>query len=107
MVEDKDAIEIRGVRPPKSALSTVLNGAGNGLMIVGAPVAAINGAAFIFDKPLPTQFKKAGVFASVAGCLIGAYYGLKESKQLDDYRHALASEIKDLHAKVEGHLQTS
>lgn len=91
---------------PKSDASIVLGGAGNGLMLASIPwVAAEMYNDVIKNKPLSRPIKIGGVFVAVAGCALGAAYGIKEAKELNHYRQSLREELADLRDKTEQNAQ--
>lgn len=95
---------ILGVEPPHSKLSTVLNGVGNGAMI-GGGIFVVPEMAFRFFKPehqASHGYFRLGVVTGAIGVVVGAYYSLREAKQLDEYRTALAQRLNALYAAKDG-----
>lgn len=88
--------------PPaqQSQLTGILNGTGNGAM-VGLAVAY--GAQRLFKlatkKPTP-NFENINTFGSVAGAAIGSVFGLHETKQIEQYRTSLRTEVERLHQRM-------
>ena len=97
---DKDE-RIRALAPPQNTTSTILSGAGNGMMLGVIPFAGIELYSRIMLKKEPPQKALiASAFATVIGAAIGAVYGAKEAKQINAYRKAVRDEIADLQQQV-------
>ena len=94
---------------PTSHTSFVLNGMGNGAMLAATPFAAVEVLAKITKKPLLASHQKqlmiGGVFASVVGAAVGAWYGNREAKSLTTYQAAVSEEIRKLRADVDAQAQ--
>ena len=102
MDEETNTIAIRGVKPPRTRTGTIFNGIGNGLMIGSIPILGYELAQQIKQGDLKNPIFTAGLCFAGAGALIGAYFGMKEAEHLKDYRTALANDLNDLHAKIDG-----
>ena len=99
-----DTPAIRFVEKPASTFSTVMNGVFNGGTLGGAAF-VVPEVAISFFKPeakFSHNYFRGTVIATVLGASIGTYFSLKEAKQVNDYRAALAKDIETLHAQVDG-----
>ncbi len=88
--------------PPasQSRLTGILNGAGNGAMVgLAVPYAALKSYHYITKKPIP-NVETVTTFGSVLGAAIGAMFGIKESKQIENYRQSISTEVSTLHRRV-------
>ena len=87
---------------PKNTGSTVLSGAGNGLMLGSLPLLITEMYSEVVSPlNLSKTMKIAGGFVAVLGCAVGAVYGLKEARELNNYRAALRGELSDIQEKVD------
>ena len=102
MDEETNSISIRGVKPPRSKLSTIMNGLGNGAMIGGIPLLGYEISKQIKAGELKNPLFKTSLCILGAGALLGAYFGMKEAQHLGEYRAALANDLRDLRNKVDG-----
>jgi hypothetical protein len=101
MEEENSEITINGVAPPKSNFSTFFNSVTNYATALALPFIGAEVVREIGDKSKPNMLKKLSLAAGGAGCVVGAYYGVKEIRHLNDYRTALAGELDRLHRQVE------
>ena len=100
-LHSSDTPAIRLVEKPKSGWSGLLNGAGNGAMVGGIGLVAYSIKDHIsMGRANDKLFLLAAGAAGIATA-IGAVYGLKEAKQVNDYRNALATDIETLHAQID------
>jgi hypothetical protein len=87
----------------QSNFSTMLNGVGSGVMVAGAIPYAYR---FIRKSINPEfsmkHFDGTLAFSTVLGAFVGAVYSFNEVKHLNAYREALANDLRDLHAKIDG-----
>ena len=99
-----DTPAIRLVEKPQSTVSTIANGVFNGATIGGGAFIIPEVAIKFFkpEMPIPHNYFRATVIATVIGASIGTYFSLKEAKQVNDYRTALAKDIETLHAQIDG-----
>ena len=86
--------------PPQSKFSVVLNGIGNGMMLGAVPFVAMELYSQLSGKALSPNARKGSVFATIAGCALGAAYGIHEARSLEGYRQKLGQEITRLSNKV-------
>lgn len=88
--------------PPKDmAMSTLLNGIGNGITVGSIPLAVGSTLELLrITKPLSHDMKVAGAVMMMTGAAIGAYYGTREAKHLTEYQLALAQELTDLRTHI-------
>ena len=105
MDEETNSSAIRGVKPSRSKFSSIMNGLGNGAMIGGIPLLGYEFSKQIKAGELKNPLFKTSLAIAVSGCVIGAYFGLKEAEHLNDYHQALAADLKELHAKSDGKQQ--
>jgi hypothetical protein len=93
--------------PPKNTTSTILSGAGNGMMLGIIPFAAIElYSKIVLKKEPPRKALVASAFATVAGAVIGAVYGAKEAKEINRYRESVTREIAALRTQTEANQAT-
>lgn len=102
MAEDKQKATIRGVSPPRTTFSTVMNSVGNWTMVGTLPFVVSESVAHLQGKTLSPGFVKTNLALLAAGSVIGAVFGFQEARGLDSYREALVKDLDDLHAKVDG-----
>ena len=92
------------LQPPKeSRTSTVLNGIGNGLMVGGIPLAAIETYKFLKanNKPLPALVRGAAVASAVLGGVAGLVLGQNETHLQEQYRQKITDEVNHLRHEVD------
>lgn len=77
----------------------VLNGMGNGMMLGAVPFVAMESWGLFTDKQLTKGQRKGSIFATVAGCVLGTWYGMHEAKNLERYRNTIGSELESLRSK--------
>jgi len=77
-------------------------------MIGSIPLAGYEISKQIKAGELKNPLFKFGLGFAMAGVAIGAYYGAKEALRGNDYRVALAQDLRELHAKTDGkHMESS
>lgn len=88
---------------PDSTLATILNGLGNGAMIGGAPfvVPEVITKAFAPQHQFSQRYFQMTIASTGICALVGAFFSLKEAKQVNDYRAALARDIESLHQRLD------
>lgn len=91
--EKLDALKNK-LSPPPHTISTILNGAGNGGILVGVALFARN----MFKNK--TQ-DRAGMAILGAGTTLGAIYGLYEAKFTQKYRDNMSMELVKLRAEMD------
>jgi hypothetical protein len=101
-VTTPDTPAIRLVEKPQSKWMSLLNGAGNGAMVGGSLLVANNIFEHIKKPEGKSPFFLIATGATGICTAIGAMYGLREAKQVNDYRTALAKDIETLHAQIDG-----
>ncbi len=107
-MDDSEQKPKHDLTPPKSSnVSLVLNGAGNGMMLGALPFLGVELYGKITKKPVPEATEMVTLFATVAGCVVGAVFGMKEAKALSKYREELRGEIADLRAEADAAKQKS
>jgi hypothetical protein len=99
--EDK-TLTIRGVSPPRDTFTLVMNGVGNWTMIGTLPFIVGESLAALRGKPLSKAMIKGNLALLAGSSVVGAYFGLKEARELTSYRAALAQELAELHNKSAG-----
>jgi hypothetical protein len=97
---DKE-IESRLTPPRESALSTILNGAGNGAFLGAVPFLIYEGFAIFSKKPMPDKDKRIAFVAGTIGSTIGGIFGLSEARKTDKYRRTLRSEIIKINQRLD------
>lgn len=85
--------------PAQSHTSMVLNGMGNGMMLGAVPFVAMESWGAITGKQLTKGQRKGSIFATVAGCALGMWYGTHEARNLERYRFTIGSELESLRDK--------
>ncbi len=105
-VTNADTPAVRFVERPQSYWMSLFNGAGNGAMIGGSALVAHNIWKHTHDvktKGIPRDKVHIAATAVTGICTaIGAVYGIREAKQVNSFRAALANDIETLHAQVDG-----
>ena len=100
--ETIDAIKDEQIKPPgESHLSTVLNGAGNGLTLGAIPLLVAEIYSRRSGKELSGIIRKGGTLFTGISCALGTMYGVREAKSMSDYRNSVTDQIKELRDKVE------
>lgn len=87
--------------PEKTRGSTILNGIGNGMMMGSIPFLAVESISLIRGKDTPRAFGFASIGATLIGAIIGAWHGMKEAKQLENYRQSVREEIGNLREQIQ------
>lgn len=85
--------------PSQSNTSMVLNGMGNGMMIGAIPFVAMESWGLFTGRQLTDAQRKGSIFATVAGCALGMWYGMHEGRTLERYRHTIGNELESLREK--------
>lgn len=88
-------------RPPENSASTFLNAIGNGWMIGTVPFVAAEFYSNISGKKLSRKFHIGSALVTVASCGIGAAFGMKEARQLDQYRDSVSNHIDRISDKLD------
>jgi len=83
-------------------VNSVLGGMGNWMMIGGIPYAAISLAAEMNHTKPSKDLQAFAIGGVVLGAVYGAFAGIREAKELDDYRNSLNDHIEVLTAEVRG-----
>lgn len=86
----------------RSMVNSVLGGVGNWMMIGGIPYAAVSLAAEINDVKASKKLQAFALGGVVVGAVYGAFAGLHEAKELDEYRNSLNDHIDTLTQEVRG-----
>ena len=84
-------------------MSAVLNGMGNGAMVLGLPAMAWRALQGSKDH---VKNEKAVICFSVAGALIGACFGYAEARRVQEYHQKFVDEITKLRTEVDNHTIT-
>ncbi len=99
---DSKLEQIRLAMPKKgSQASVILNGVGNGMMIGTIPFVGLELFSHIAEKKIPKAAYVANAFATVGGCAIGGWCGLREAQRLGDYRQSLVEQVERLEKKCQ------
>ncbi|MBN8544392.1 MAG: hypothetical protein J0M34_09030 [Alphaproteobacteria bacterium] len=103
MTESNTSAVRPDLEPPKeSRNSIVLNSIGNGMMLGGIPLLAIEGYnALRPTHKAPPKVHLATIAAAVVGGVMGLVYGEKEATRLENYRLKVAGEVTKLSNEVE------
>jgi len=95
--EQSQSLRDRVMPPKDSGVSVVLNGVGNGMMLGAAPFMLLEMYSHITGKTPNKALYKGNAIATVAGCALGAWFGMEEAKHLREYRTRMGEEILKLH----------
>ena len=99
--KDLNPDRIRKLIPEKeSRTSLFLNGIGNGMMVGTIPFVGLELYARLTNKEIPKSAHIGSAFATVIGCTIGGYFGLREADKLKNYRRCLVDDLTYLHQKA-------
>lgn len=78
-----------------------MNGVGNGAMIGSLPAIAITLYNKVTGKHFAKTIENNSLWGTVIGSVVGAVYGIKEAKELNEYRTNLRNELVELHRKID------
>lgn len=104
-MEDHDPTLKNDLTPPSTGrASIIMNGAGNGMMLGGIPAITIEAYKKVTSNRLPKSlefFEKNAMLGAIVGCVAGIGFGIKEARELKEYREALQNELRYLHGRVD------
>lgn len=85
---------------PAMHLTTTLNGAGNGMMVGSLPFLAYDMYAMAVGKKVPKEVGMAGLCMSGVGIAVGAVFGAREARLLQEYRDGINNKLHDLENRL-------
>lgn len=95
-----DTLEQRLQPPADAKTSVMLNSVGNGMMLGAGPFIIAKTVEGLTDWKMTKPWYWGEALLTVAGIAWGYHSGQKEFKALEDYRHALSSEVLKLHSQI-------